>query len=103
MILQTGINQYLAALEVVPSGVRTLKDLIAFNEQHGKEELPPGWTEIDASKYAYSTLVHNRPDSDTYLVARLLSLKKHSWMRATIELWNGAGAWPETRVSTPRY
>ena len=65
MILQTGINQYLAGLEAVPSGVRTLKDLIAFNEQHGNEELPPGWTDIDASKYAYSTKVHSRPVSDT--------------------------------------
>jgi amidase len=48
---QDGINRYLADLEDVPSGVRTLKDLIAFNKQHEKEELPPGWTDIDASKY----------------------------------------------------
>ena len=50
-IFQDGINRYLADLDDVPSGVRTLKDLIAFNELHEKEELPPGWTDMDASKY----------------------------------------------------
>ena len=34
------INIYLSDLQSSP--IRTLKELIAFNEEHSKEELPPG-------------------------------------------------------------
>lgn len=38
------INAYLADLESSP--VRTLKELITFNEDHAREELPPGQTSL---------------------------------------------------------
>jgi len=101
MIFQAGVNQYLADLEDTPSGVRTLKDLIAFNEEHEKEELPLGWTDIDTSKYTYFTMLHSSPDSYSYSAMLLSRLKEHSWTKTIIGPWNGAGAWPETRVSTP--
>ena len=43
------INAYLADLESSP--VRTLKELITFNEDHAREELPPGESSLYASNY----------------------------------------------------
>ncbi|KAH9848115.1 amidase signature enzyme [Lenzites betulinus] len=43
---KVGINQYIAELLSVPTGVKTLADLIAFNTAHADEELvQPFWTD----------------------------------------------------------
>jgi len=45
VIHQVGVNQYISELLSVPTGVKNLADLIAFNTAHADEELPaPFWT-----------------------------------------------------------
>lgn len=40
------MNRYIAGLVEVPTGVKNLADLIAFNAAHAAEELPqPFWTD----------------------------------------------------------
>ena len=47
---KVGVNQYIYDLVEVPTGVKDLADLIAFNIAHADEELvPPFWT--DQSQY----------------------------------------------------
>ena len=46
------VNRYISELLEVPTGVKNLADLIAFNTAHADEELvPPFWT--DQSQYAH--------------------------------------------------
>ena len=48
---QVDVNRYISELLEVPTGVKNLADLIAFNTAHADEELvPPFWT--DQSQYA---------------------------------------------------
>ena len=43
---QIEVANYMAELLEVPTGVRTLSDLIAFNKAHADQELvPPYWTD----------------------------------------------------------
>jgi amidase len=39
--MQVGLAKYIAGLVSVPTGVKTLADLITFNIQHASEELIP--------------------------------------------------------------
>jgi amidase len=39
--MQVGVAKYIAGLVSVPTGVKTLADLITFNIQHASEELIP--------------------------------------------------------------
>ncbi len=44
--MQLDLNKYVAGLLEVPTGVKNLADIIAFNTAHANEELvPPFWTD----------------------------------------------------------
>ena len=44
--IQVDVNNYIAGLLEVPTGVKNLADLIAFNSAHADQELPPPfWTD----------------------------------------------------------
>ena len=45
---QSGLEGYLSELIEIPSGTRTLRDLIDFNEAHKDQELPFGY---DQNRY----------------------------------------------------
>ncbi|KAJ3828045.1 amidase signature enzyme [Lentinula raphanica] len=66
------LNEYLAALKDVPSGVRTLADVIQFNNDHAAWELPEGYS--DQSKLLQSEATEGRNEAYGRALARNVEL-----------------------------
>ncbi|KAJ3835838.1 amidase signature enzyme [Lentinula raphanica] len=62
------LNEYLAALKEVPTGVRTLADVIRFNEDHPDLELPEGYS--DQSELVRSEATEGRDEAYGRALAR---------------------------------
>ncbi|KZS98754.1 amidase signature enzyme [Sistotremastrum niveocremeum HHB9708] len=53
--MKDGVNRYLSELVEVPTGVRTLADVLAFNDAHPELEKPPGYHDQSRMQEAENT------------------------------------------------
>ncbi|KAJ4471105.1 amidase signature enzyme [Lentinula edodes] len=80
------LNEYLSALEEVPTGVRTLADLIQFNIDHAELELPEGYS--DQGELIKSQATNGRDEIYGKALARNLELGATRGIDAVLKEYN---------------
>ncbi|KAJ3983326.1 amidase signature enzyme [Lentinula detonsa] len=80
------VNEYLSALREVPTGVRTLADLIQFNVDHPELELPEGYS--DQSKLIQCQATNGRDEAYGKALARNLELGATRGIDAVLKEYN---------------
>ncbi|KAJ3932040.1 MAG: amidase signature enzyme [Lentinula lateritia] len=80
------LNEYLSALKEVPTGVRTLADLIQFNIDHAELELPEGYS--DQGESIKSQATNGRDEIYGKALARNLELGATRGIDAVLKEFN---------------